>query len=141
MKVAVSVDPAAGGDIEVDLAYELGELAKLKSVPASGYALANWTENGVAISADASFTLASDAPHALVANFLLQPGLRLTEPTPGIPSLAWPADATGWDLQECSDLTSGLWTNSVRPLTLTGAQWTVTFTPSAHREFFRLLHR
>ncbi len=68
-RVMVSADPVSGGEIEVDAAYELGELAQLKSVPASGYSLENWTENGLIVSTDPIYQFAVSGNRELVAHF------------------------------------------------------------------------
>lgn len=211
-KMVVTSDPLQGGDLEADPAYEPGELAKLKAVPASGYAFVSWTENGLVVSEDPlyqftvsgnrdlvghfalgnrintsvspnhsgtitgggvysagsgatlsaqanlgyvfinwtengsvvgfapAYSLTSDAEHTLVANFLPQPMLTQTWGAPGALTLLWPADATGWILQECSDLSPGTWADSVRPVDVVGAQKSVTITPLTGMGYFRLQH-
>ncbi len=209
-KILVSPDPPTGGEIEVDAAYELGELAEPKAVPFSGYSLVNWTENGLVVSTDPiyrftvsgnrelvahfaegyridasvspthsgtvvgggvytsgaditlsasanpgyvflnwtengsvvgtdpSYALASGAHHALVANFLLQPTLRLRAVAQEVFRLSWPADATGWSLEERSDLQLGSWSNSLRQIDVVGAENEVSIPVSSGQGFFRL---
>lgn len=69
--VNVTVAPAIGGEVEVDAAYEMGELAKLKAVPASGYCFVNFTQNGVPLSGDPNFSFNVTGNRDLVANFAL----------------------------------------------------------------------
>jgi hypothetical protein len=73
--VSVTVEPAASGEVEVDAAYEMGELAKLKAVPASGYCFMNFTQNGVPLSTDPNFSFNVTGNRDLVANFA--PGHRI----------------------------------------------------------------
>jgi hypothetical protein len=210
--VVVTPDPPSGGDVEADPAYEMGELAKLKAIPAPGYSFVNWTQNGTVVStatnyqfnvtgnrelvghfalghrmdvsaepanggtatgggvyADGTdvivegianpgyvflnwteagvpvstspvYPLTSDASHTLVANFIAQPALNATVTAPATMMLSWPAGASGWVLQECSDLSMGGWTNSTRTVTVTGSQNHLTITSPIGMGFFRLTH-
>jgi hypothetical protein len=105
-----------------------------------GYVFVNWTENGNVVGASALLELTSDTGHTLVANFLMQPALRLTDAVPGILTLSWPADATGWLLQESLDLSPDSWTNSARVVDVVNARSQVTVSPETQRGFFRLQH-
>lgn len=62
-------EPADGGETEVDAVYEMGELAKLKAVPADGYSFVNWTQNGVPVSTERIFQFNVTGNRDLVANF------------------------------------------------------------------------
>ena len=61
--------PAAGGEVEVDPSYELGDTAKLKATPNDGYAFVNWTQNGTIVSWDPVYTFTVSGNRTLVANF------------------------------------------------------------------------
>lgn len=67
--ISVVSEPQDGGETEVDPVYEMGELAKLKAVPASGYSFVNWTQNGVPVSSDMEFRFNVTGNRDLVANF------------------------------------------------------------------------
>ena len=62
-------EPADGGETEVDAVYEMGELAKLKAVPADVYSFVNWTQNGVPVSTERIFQFNVTGNRDLVANF------------------------------------------------------------------------
>ena len=75
----------------------------------------------------------------LLANFAFMPKIALgAAATPGTISLAWPNSATGWTLQESTDLVT--WTTSTRDFTNSGGQISITVTPAGRRTFFRLVH-
>ena len=67
--INVVTEPADGGETEVDAVYEMGELAKLKAVPADGYSFVNWTQNGVPVSTELLFSFNVTGNRDLVANF------------------------------------------------------------------------
>lgn len=69
--IAVTADPPEGGEYEVDAFYEMGEIAKLKAIPFSGYCLVNWTQNGVPVSTATNFTFTVTGNRELVAHFAL----------------------------------------------------------------------
>lgn len=73
--VNVSVAPPSGGQVEVDAAYEFGEIAKLKAVAEPGYAFVNFTQNGVPVSTAWDFSFTVTGNRDLVANF--SPGNRI----------------------------------------------------------------
>ena len=209
--IAVSADPANGGEVEADPFYESGELAVLKAKPNTGWAFVNWTQNGLPVSDDeiysfnvtanrelighfalgnridviaepanagtatgggvypegsqviveasanpgyvflnwteagatvstaAVYAFVSDVRRALVANFIAQPALTTTIAS-GVVTIAWPAGASGWTLQESPDLGPGSWINSTRPISIVGAQKQVTVFPPTGNYFFRLTH-
>ena len=67
--VTVTANPPEAGDPEFDEIYEMGELAKLKSVPLSGWSLVSWTQNGVVVSTDENFNFTVSGNRDLVANY------------------------------------------------------------------------
>ena len=54
---------------EVSATYYEGETCTVTATPNAGYGFVNWTENDVAVSADASYTFTVTAERNLVANF------------------------------------------------------------------------
>lgn len=54
--MVVSAVPVNGGDVEADLFYEYGELARLKAIPFAGYCFVNWTQNGLPVSTETNFS-------------------------------------------------------------------------------------
>lgn len=73
--VNVTVVPEAGGQVEVDAVYEMGEAAKLKAVAEPGFAFVDFTQNGVPVSTDWNFSFTVTGNRELVANFA--PGNRI----------------------------------------------------------------
>lgn len=67
--VAVSAEPANGGEVEADPVYEVGELAKLKAKPKTGWCFVNWTQNGVPVSTDPNFQFNVTGNRTLVGHF------------------------------------------------------------------------
>lgn len=89
--VNTEVNPPEGGETEVDAFYEMGETAKLKAVPADGYSLVNWTQNGIQVSTDLIFQFTVTGNRDLVANFA--PGHRID--ASAVPKNAGTADGGG----------------------------------------------
>ena len=52
--------------------------------------------------------------------------------------LSWPSSATGWTLQQCTDLTQGNWSASGFTISDDGVNKSVNFPPQATGMFFRL---
>jgi len=73
--ITISADPPEGGDVEADPFYEVGELAKCKAVPNTGYSFVNWTQNGTPVSDDQIYQFNVTANRELVGHFA--PGHRI----------------------------------------------------------------
>jgi hypothetical protein len=72
-QLSVSANPAEGGTANGGGEYVSGQSVNLLAVPSEGYEFINWTNNGQAVSTDASFTYIMPATNvSLVANFLLK---------------------------------------------------------------------
>ena len=67
----VGADPFEGGEVEADLFYELGELAKCKAFPNVGYSFVEWTQNGTPVSDDPIYQFNVNGNRELVAHFAL----------------------------------------------------------------------
>ena len=67
--VSASANPAAGGTVTGAGTYNHGATVTMTADPATGYAFVNWTENGVQVSTDASYTFTFTGARTLVANF------------------------------------------------------------------------
>lgn len=76
--VTATAFPPEGGDPEADPIYEVGELAKLKSKPSSGWSLVSWTQNGLVVSTDVDFSFNVSSNRDLVANYALGHRIDLT---------------------------------------------------------------
>jgi uncharacterized repeat protein (TIGR02543 family) len=70
--VGTSSSPAAGGTTEMDSQHynSSGETAQALAQPSQGYSFANWTENGVVVSASSTYSFKVTGNRTLVANFL-----------------------------------------------------------------------
>lgn len=137
-RIAVSVNPPHAGTAGGGGVYADGANLTVDATANPGYVFLNWTEGGTEVALQSSYSLTADARHTLVANFLEQPTLRLANPD--AVTLSWPADASGWILQESADLTPASWSNATHTVNIVGAQKQVTIAPSAAKGFFRLQH-
>jgi hypothetical protein len=64
------VMPVGSGTTTGDGSYAIGANATATATPNAGFAFLNWTDNGTIVSTNASYTLAMDVNHSLVANFV-----------------------------------------------------------------------
>jgi hypothetical protein len=67
--IAVQALPAAGGNVTGGGTFNPGDSVTVTATPAVSRAFINWTENGVVVSASASYTFAADGSKTLSANF------------------------------------------------------------------------
>lgn len=63
--------PVGSGTTTGDGSFAPGSNATVTATPAVGYKFLNWTDDGVIVSSNLSYTLAMDVNHSLVANFAL----------------------------------------------------------------------
>ncbi len=70
--VATNSNPSNGGTTSGNGLYSYGETCTVTATPATGYDFVNWTENGNAISTEASYSFTVTGGHNLIANFTLQ---------------------------------------------------------------------
>ena len=68
--VSTSSSPAAGGTTSGGGTYDNGAPVTVTASPASGYRFVNWTEGGISITSNASYTFTATSSRALVANFI-----------------------------------------------------------------------
>ena len=73
--IAASANPAAGGSVSGTGTYNHGSTCTLTASANSGYTFANWTENGVVVSTNASYTFTVNGDRTLVANLAMVDGL------------------------------------------------------------------
>ena len=71
--VSVTANPANGGNVTGEGAYEEGQSCTVTATPSTNYTFNNWTENGNEVSTDDNFTFIVNAEHNLVANFTYIP--------------------------------------------------------------------
>lgn len=73
--MVVTPEPPEGGDLEADPVYEVGELARLKAKPNTGYCFVNWTQNGDSVSTATNYEFNVTGNRELVGHFA--PGHRI----------------------------------------------------------------
>ena len=66
--ISANVDPAAGGTIVGSGTYEYGSQATLKILPNENYTFQNWTENGIVVSEEQSYSFTVTGVRNLVAH-------------------------------------------------------------------------
>ena len=67
--VSVSANPTEGGTVTGGGTYEEGQSCTITATANNGYTFNNWTENGVVVSSNASYTFIVNGNHNLIANF------------------------------------------------------------------------
>jgi hypothetical protein len=68
--VSASANPASGGTTSGGGTFDTGTSVTVIATPSTGYRFNNWTEAGVAISTNASYTFTLTAARTLIANFV-----------------------------------------------------------------------
>jgi len=67
--LAVSGEPANGGEVDADKTYDPGDPSVMKAIPAPGWSFVNWTQNGVPVSTDPQYKYTVNANRVLVGHF------------------------------------------------------------------------
>ena len=70
--ITATANPAEGGTITGAGTYNSGQSCTLTATANEGYNFVNWTENGAAVSTNATYTFPVTGNRTLVANFVLQ---------------------------------------------------------------------
>ena len=76
--VTTSAAPVAGGTTTGDGSYNGGANVTVVATPNAGYVFTNWTEGGLVVSSNATFTFAAASDRDLVANFALGTSYTIT---------------------------------------------------------------
>lgn len=144
-RIDTAVDPMQAGAAAGGGVHGSGTSVTLEASAHPGYAFLNWTENGIEVETSPTYTLTSDTNHTLVANFIAavivtpsQPSLSLAVVSPGELILAWPTNATGFSLEQNTDLSALSWAGVTNAITVVGDQNQVTIQTSGEQAFFRL---
>ena len=69
--ITAIANPVAGGITTGGGPYSFGDIANMDAIPATGYSFYNWTEDGVIISTNASFSFEVTENRTLTANFVM----------------------------------------------------------------------
>jgi hypothetical protein len=76
--ITAGASPAVGGTTEMDsLTYKTDETAKAKAFPEDGWSFAEWTENGVVVSTDPTYSFNVTGNRTLVAHFTWDDGVTI----------------------------------------------------------------
>ena len=70
--ITVSANPSNGGNVAGGGTYQQGQSCTVTATANTGYAFANWTENGNVVSSQANYTFTVNGNRTLVANFTPQ---------------------------------------------------------------------
>ena len=70
--IGISADPNEGGTLTGGGTYNYGENCTVVATANEGYDFVDWTENGIAVSTDASYSFTVTSNRTLVANFVTQ---------------------------------------------------------------------
>ncbi len=71
-EISVTAQPAEGGSVTGAGVYETGQTCTVTATTNTGYQFVNWTENGVEVSPDPSYSFLVQTYRNLVANFAVQ---------------------------------------------------------------------
>lgn len=81
--ITTASEPLLGGNTDGGGSFVNGSTRTVEAVPSANYAFVNWTENGVPVSASASYTFTVAGDRDLVANFTptaANPSVVFTQP-------------------------------------------------------------
>jgi uncharacterized repeat protein (TIGR02543 family) len=70
--ISVSANPPAGGEVTGGSLYPHNSNVSLTATPNTGYQFVNWTEDGTAVSTNATYSFTATVSRTLVANFALK---------------------------------------------------------------------
>ena len=122
--VTAGASPSSGGSVSGDGPYPAGTSVTLTATANPNYTFVNWTENGIAVSANASYVFTLDANRTLVANFIPAQGQTISaytqtaSPAGGVLKSSWyPPDGLDGDayvfdsftLNTAADITEITW--------------------------------
>lgn len=119
--------------------YTNNTTATVTATPADGYAFANWTDNGKAVSRSASYTFTNLVNRSLVANFVPMPRLSFSMGQPGTLVLAWPTNDVRVGLQQNADPGFANWVPVPDAVTVVGPSNRVSISLLVGNRFFRLI--
>ena len=100
VKINVTVDPMGGGLVTGNGTYNYGEQVTLSITPAEFFTFINWTENGVVVSEEPTFTFQATENHDLVVHLLNTQGIAEN----AIQAMVYPNPTKGDIIVECEGL-------------------------------------
>ena len=76
--IALTASPPGAGTITGGGSFKTGSTRTIKAMPGKGYIFYDWTQNGVAVSASASYTFVLSGSRSLVADFVPNPFIAVS---------------------------------------------------------------
>ncbi len=99
--ITITSSPTEGGTLSGGGIYQQGQSCTVIATANAGYTFANWTENGIVVSSDASYSFIVSENRTLVANFTYIGGSNHEYVDLGLPSgLLWATCNVGADSSE-----------------------------------------
>ena len=144
--ITATAAPLASGSVTGAGVYGNGAPVTLTAIPATGFIFTNWTLGGVAAGTNNPVTFDALGNYAFVANFAVAPApvvppqLAFVTASPGGLVLQWPTNATGFVLEQNSDLSSTNWLPFAGPTSVLGTNQQATIPTQTGSGFFRLNH-
>lgn len=108
------------------------------ATPGSGFAFANWTDNGRAVSSSTTYTFTNLVNRSLVATFVPVPALNLSQPQLGTLVLTWSTNYSSMALQQSAVLGSPNWLFVPDVVSVVGTNNRVSISPLTGSRYFRL---
>jgi len=100
VKINVTVDPMGGGLVTGDGTYNYGDMVTLNITPSEDFTFQNWTENGVVVSEELTFTFQATANRDLVVHLLNTQGVAENTAQ----AMVYPNPTSGEITVECESL-------------------------------------
>lgn len=139
-RIDVRAEPANAGFASGGGVHPDGDDVIVEATANPGYVFLNWTEGGASISGSSPYLFTSTADRTLLANFIAQPSLATRMSATAGLTVAWPAGAEGWVLQERHNLMADHWTNSSLQVDTVGSQKQVNIPLTTDGGYFRLAY-
>jgi hypothetical protein len=144
--ITATAAPLAGGSVTGAGICGNGAGVTLTAIPATGYVFTNWTLGGLPAGTNNPVTFDALANYAFVANFaaaplpVAPPTLALVPSAPGGMILQWPTNATGFVLEQNSDLATTNWVTFAGPTTVVDTNFQASIPTQTGSGYFRLSH-
>ena len=144
--ITATAAPLAGGGVTGAGTYGNGASVTLTAIPATGYVFTNWTLGGAPAGRNNPVMFDALGNYAFVANFavaplpVVSPQLSFAPTSPGALILQWPTNATGFSLQQNSDLASTNWVTFAGTTTVVDTNYQASIPTQTGSGFFRLMH-
>lgn len=142
--ITASAAPIEGGSVTGDGVYGNGAPVTLTAIPAPGYAFDSWSFGSAPAGTNNPITFDAFDEYDFVANFTLvspplsPPRLELLLTDTNTVILSWPAEASGFVLQENPDFTTTNWSTTTNIISFVNTNNQAVLPLSSGKNFFRL---